>query len=348
MKKSNTIGILYFIVHLMVEICSFYVLTSYIQSEFVWILMLIYDFLAFVPQGFFGFLRDRGIRINFAFIGTMMTSLALVMMTLSLDPFLVILVLSVGNSIVHVQGAELTLRQSKGQMTPAALFVAGGSFGVITGKLLCGSGAAAPIMLGFNLLTFIPIIIAQRLSSGDGTENLERYNFANTKFSPYIIIALATFVVAVRSFMGYGIPTSWNKTVIQNIILYSSMGLGKTLGGVLIDKIGIRKTALISTVGALPFLLCGSELMTVSLIGVTFFSMTMAVTLALIVSVMKKYPGVAFGFTTVGLFLGTVPVFFVRIRSMLVNCIIISVLTVVCVIILTMICAKKKSDKRID
>lgn len=348
MKKSNTIGILYFIVHLMVEICSFYVLTSYIQSEFVWILMLIYDFLAFVPQGFFGFLRDRGIRINFAFIGTMMTSLALVMMTLSLDPFLVILVLSVGNSIVHVQGAELTLRQSKGQMTPAALFVAGGSFGVITGKLLCCSGAAAPIMLGFNLLTFIPIIIAQSLSSGDETENLEHYNFANKKLSPFIIIALATFVVAVRAYMGYGIPTSWNKTVIQNIILYSSMGLGKTLGGVLIDKIGIRKTALISTVGALPFLLCGSELMTVSLIGVTFFSMTMAVTLALIVSVMKKYPGVAFGFTTVGLFLGTVPVFFVRIRSMLVNCIIISVLTVVCVIILTMICAKKKSDKRID
>ena len=54
MKKSNTIGILYFIVHLIVEICSFYVLTSYIQSEFVWILMLIYDSLAFVPQGFFG------------------------------------------------------------------------------------------------------------------------------------------------------------------------------------------------------------------------------------------------------------------------------------------------------
>ena len=113
-------------------------------------------------------------------------------------------------------------------------------------------------------------------------------------------------------------------------------------------SIAYLTVSVMSASGALPFLLCGSELMTVSLIGVTFFSMTMAVTLALIVSVMKKYPGVAFGFTTVGLFLGTVPVFFVRIRSMLVNCIIISVLTVVCVIILTMICAKKKSDKRID
>ncbi|MED9970358.1 MAG: hypothetical protein UFA98_10165 [Ruminococcus sp.] len=345
MKKGNLLGLIYFIVHFFVEVCSFYVVTSYTQSEYVWVLMLIYDFLAFVPQGFFGFLRDRGIKINFALWGTVLTSLSLVMMIFSLNAFLIVATVSVGNCLVHIHGAELTLRQSAGKMTPAAVFVAGGSFGLITGKLLCTSGVPAAVVLGINLLSFIPVIIGEKFNSGDGEENLAKYNFATTKLNAAAVIALAVFVVAVRSFMGYGIPTTWNKTVIQNIALYCFMGLGKALGGVLIDKIGIRKTSLISTIVALPFLLFGADLMAVSLIGIMFFSMTMAVTLALIVSRIQSRPGIAFGFTTIGLFLGFVPLFFVRIRSVFVNCVIITVLTVVCVIILTLICAKENTEK---
>ena len=60
MKKANTLGGLYFLVHFLVEITSFYVVTSYTQSPYVWILMFVYDFVAFVPQGVFGYLRDNG------------------------------------------------------------------------------------------------------------------------------------------------------------------------------------------------------------------------------------------------------------------------------------------------
>ena len=81
--------------------------------------------------------------------------------------------------------------------------------------------------------------------------------------------------------------------------------------------------------------------MFVSLIGIMFFSMTMAITLGLIVSVIKKYPGIAFGFTTLGLFLGTVPIFFYRVNSVFVNSIIVTTLTLVCVIILSVISRKE-------
>ena len=87
--------------------------------------------------------------------------------------------------------------------------------------------------------------------------------------------------------------------------------------------------------------------MTISLLGISIFSMTMAVTLALIVSVLQKYPGVAFGFTTLGLFLGTSLMFFFRIRSFLLNAILISVLTVLCMLILGMICSKKDKEKKL-
>lgn len=342
MKRANTLGGLYFLIHFLVEITSFYVLTSYTPSRYVWIIMFIYDFAAFVPQGLFGYLRDKGIYVNLALCGTALTTLSLLLMIFQSNVFLIITVLSIGNCLVHVHGAELTLRASPGKMTPSAVFVSGGSFGLVTGKLLSLHNVAAPWVLALNVLTVAPILIAERLKAGEGNENLRQYNFSDTKLNAASVIALATFVVAVRAFMGYGIPTSWNKTELQTVMLYCFMGIGKAMGGVLTDAIGIRKTAVISTLGALPFLLFGSEVMTVSLVGIAFFSMTMAITLALIVSRLQSSPGVAFGFTTIGLFLGTAPMFFFRVRSMLANCIIISLLSVLCLFILCFICAKSK------
>ena len=74
--------------------------------------------------------------------------------------------------------------------------------------------------------------------------------------------------------------------------------------------------------------------MIVSLIGVMFFSMTMSITLAILVSVLKKSPGLAFGITTIGLFLGTVPIFFIKITSKMANIVMIAVLSILCSILL--------------
>ena len=52
--------------------------------------------------------------------------------------------------------------------------------------------------------------------------------------------------------------------------------------------------------------------MAVSLIGVLLFSMTMPISLGVLVSVLADQPGLAFGITTVALFAGTLPVFFVQ------------------------------------
>ena len=58
----------------------------------------------------------------------------------------------------------------------------------------------------------------------------------------------------IRGYIGYGLPTSWNKTITQSVILYFTMGIGKALGGILTDILGIRKIAVISTIGSIPFL----------------------------------------------------------------------------------------------
>ena len=341
-QNKNILGILYFIIHFIIEITSFYIVSSYIDTNLVWILALMYDFFAFVPQGIFGYLKDKGIKTNFTIIGMILSTLSLILLYFNLNAILVILVLSIGNCMIHIQGAETTLRTSNGQMAPSAIFVSGGSFGVITGKILAMYNVPIPFVIIINLLMLIPIAICNKYVYLIDDKNLEKYNFSNKNINSKVIITLAVFVVIVRAYMGYGIPTTWNKTLIQTILLYCSMGIGKAMGGILIDSIGIKKTAILSTIGSLPFLLFGNNVMAISLIGIMMFSMTMAVTLGLIVSEIKKYPGVAFGFTTVGLFLGSLPVFVFRINSILINCLMVTILTVASVIVLSVICRKEK------
>ena len=340
--NKNILGYLYFIIHFIAEITSFYILTLYTNNDLIWILALLYDFIAFVPQGLLGYLRDKGLKINFATIGLLLTTLSLLLFNFNINEILVILILSIGNCMIHIQGAETTLRSSKGKISPSAIFVSGGSFGVITGKVLATYNIPIYLIIIINLLMIIPIIICNKYSHLINDKNLDKYNFSNKKINSKTIIALAVFVVIVRSFMGYGIPTTWNKTLIQAVYLYCAMGLGKAIGGLLIDSIGIKKTALISTIGALPFLLLGNNIMTISLIGIMMFSMTMAITLGIIVSELKKYPGVSFGLTTLGLFLGALPIFFFRINTVLTSYIIITSLTIISSIILIKICRKEK------
>ncbi len=335
-------GWMYFAVHFLIEFTTFYLMTAYLSDGAAWYIALFFDFFAFVPQGIYGYIRDMGAKLNFALLGTVLTTAALVMSAAALPPMTVILVLTLGNGMIHVEGAEATLRSSGGRIAPAALFVCGGSFGLIAGKLASWNGVPVFVVILTNLLMLAPILISARRVGGPGIRSAEGFDFQNRRVPAAAVAAAAVIVVAVRAYMGYGIPTSWNKTVPQTVALFCFMGVGKALGGVLTDRIGIRRTALISTLAALPFLIFGDTLMLVSLVGVMLFSMTMAVTLALIVSVMKRFPGVAFGLTTVGLFLGTFPVAIHRASSFLENCVIVAALTIVSALILLIICKKER------
>lgn len=344
-SKNIVTGYLYFYVHFVTEIICFFSLARLVgDSVILWIAPFIYDAFAFVPQGLIGYISDKYRKINFGLIGTFILILGLILFNInSIHIYISIIVITIGNAFIHVSGAENTLRTSNGKLAHSAIFVAGGSFGVVTGKLL-GATNFSFIFLIILALTMIPFILLAEEYEKDIKENKENqcknFNYHNIKINPMLVIALATLVVIVRGYMGYGIPTTWNKTVIQTIMLYSFMGIGKALGGILSDAFGMRKTAFISTIVALPFLLIGDNLMIISLIGVMFFSMTMAITLGLLVSVLKTKPGLAFGFTTIGLFLGTVPIFIFKITSTFINGIIISILTVLCLGILMKIIRK--------
>lgn len=341
-------GWLYFYIHFVTEVICFYCLSREIgDSVFLWIFPLIYDALAFVPQAIIGYISDKFRRINFGIIGILLMAFAGLDFGFDLLPgkYTALIILCLGNSAVHISGAETTLRISQGKLSHSAIFVSGGSFGVISGRLLAKT-FIPHWAVSLLVLTAVPfIILADMLrKEKQPTEHkspaCKGFNYTSDKLPAMLVLLLAVMIVAVRGYMGYGIPTSWNKTVVQNVLLYCAMGIGKASGGVLADMFGVKRVAMLSAALALPFLLFGDKVMGVSLIGVMLFSMTMSITLALIVSVLPDTPGLAFGFTTTGLFIGTAPIFFFRFTSVFSNCVVITVLTVLCLIAMQIIIRK--------
>lgn len=337
-QKNIGSGYLYFYIHLITEVLCFYCLTIAVgDTAYLWMLAFIYDALAFVPQSLIGYFSDKHPKVNVGLIGIILLIIGLITFNFNLLPgtFTEIIIVCLGNAFIHVSGAEITLRSSGGNLSHSAIFVGGGSFGVILGKLAAKNVLSVWFILFLGLTMIVPELLAQeyRKSLTNEENNCSNFNYNNDKISPYLLIVLAVFVVIARGYMGYGIPTTWNKTVYQSIILYFIMGFGKCLGGILCDSIGMRKTAILSILAAIPFLIIGDKLMIVSVIGIMLFSMTMAITLGLLVSALKKKPGLAFGLTTIGLFLGTVPVFFYKIQTFIGNTILIIILSLICLII---------------
>lgn len=329
-RKDLQPGYLYFYIHFIVEIvCFFYLSRVTNNSLFVWLIPFIYDGLAFVPQSIIGYISDKYSKINIGYIGVALLFIAYLIYGLTnIKIYISLIILCLGNACLHIAGAETTLRKSN-KLSPAAIFVSGGSFGVITGRLLAKS-SINPLILLIPILTIIPFIIL----ANEYDNAKENFDYVKTNVNPGFVIIIAVLVVIIRGYMGYGIPTSWNKTVEQTVIFYCIMGLGKALGGILSDIFGIKKIAVFSTLIAIPFLCFGDNIMIISLIGVMFFSMTMAITLGILVSVLKESKGLAFGLTTIGLFLGTAPIFFIKV-DMMINIIIIVFASILCALALS-------------
>ena len=332
-EKNITCGYLYFYIHFVVEVVCFFYLSKVSNSPIVWLVPILYDAFAFVPQSIIGYISDKYPKIKMGYIGVILLFIGILLFSFfNISKYITLFIICFGNAFLHVSGAENTLKNSYGKLSHSAIFVSGGSFGVISGRLLAKTTFASWILLPF-ILTMIPFLMYAD-SFNNKESNCNKFNYVKASINPSIIVLIAFFVVIIRGYMGYGIPTSWNKTVIQNVLLFVFMGFGKALGGILSDAFGIKKVAILSTLLAIPFLCFGDSIMIISLFGVLAFSMTMSITLAILVSVLKKTPGLAFGITTIGLFLGTIPIFFVKTPNVLYNGIMIACLSIICSILL--------------
>ena len=267
-------------------------------------------------------------------------------------------IMSIGNAFLHISGALVTLRVSGGRMSEPGIFVGGGAFGVVTGRLI-GSGSIvighissdnALVLIGipFALMAVslvLTIVIDRRIHGAGEEQSAGSVNFAGIGqpagegFFPdwagpelrtdsrVTVILILAGIIAVRSYISNGIPMQWKNTVFETVLLFVAMGAGKMAGGVLADMFGGARVGAASCLLAVPLILLGNDLMWISLLGIMLFSMTMAITLGGIVSAMRSRPGTAFGITTLALFAGTLPVFFVPMPPAFITNILLAVLS---------------------
>lgn len=331
-KKGVISGIEFFIVHFCVEVVCFSLL--YLRSGDAGIstvVALAFDIFAFFPQGIIGELFNRFRRFR-------MGSLGVALMCAALPGFLsennIIFALSLmglclGNAILHECGAIATVTASSGRIFPSALFVAGGSFGLIVGQTLGKSGASVLWLLIPLAAIELIILLTDRNWAIPDFIYPDFGKTTRSGISPVVIIVIAFVVTAVRGFVGYAIPISWRTELWQFFVLYFTMGVGKALGGLLADRFGYKTVGVASSLLAIPFLVIGDRNMIVSVIGIMLFSMTMSITFAMLLGALPQHPGFAFGITTIALIIGSIPVLFVHFNSV-VNTVLVIGCSVLC------------------
>lgn len=344
-----------FFVHFCIEIICFSILshTFGLNTVTKFFVYMFFDMVAFYPQFLVGIVHERFPKLNIPVISVGIMAVGLLIVQYdepSVRSIVGMMLIALGNAFLHDCCAIQTTLIGKGKLFPCALFVAGGSFGVVLGQTL----ASVPFWNKWHLfiVLFVMLLLLLYTNSSWLIEKYEYpvFDMVKTDKKHYFAIVMFTayFVTFVRSFIAYAIPISWKKETWQAFLLFFTMGVGKALGGWLSDKIGARKVGIYTTLISVPFLIWGQNHMVVSITGIFFFSMTMAITFGMFLSVLPRNPGVAFGLTTLALGNGIMIPFVTGPVDPMINAVLIVVLSIICSLLLAGTLKEEKKNVKHD
>ena len=333
-KNELIYGALFFLFHLSIEAVSYMLLFLKFGTYVSMSIVFIYDFFAFVPQSIFGEIHNKNKKVNIGYIGIILFTVAILLINTQDNSIylIAIILISLVNAIMHECGAIAVGSVSKSNIFPSALFVSGGAIGIVVGRFLAMNHISIYYVFIFIVFIFFILYFTENTWCKNDIKYID-INVVKNGFSPHLIFIIALFVLIIRSYMGFVLPLSWNKKFIHIVILSIFLCIGKALGGYFCDTIGYKKVSFASTILCVPFIVFGNFNMIISLIGIMLFSMNMSITYAMLLSIIKNNPGVAFGITTIGLFLGVLPLFFVNF-SQFTNIVIIIVMSIISYILL--------------
>ena len=276
------------------------VLTSNMdRMDRVFLFIICYNFLAFCLQPFAGIaldkckqLTDKGY-IQSAFV-MLLLMLALPIFGVSVNVWLSTVIVGIANCLFHVGAGRVILAKARDKMAPLGIFVSSGSLGLMIGMLF------PYFAVRLVLLLLVVALILLNLDTPLGRTSVVRAQ------NHWCVVAAMCACIAIRSFMGFLPVTTFSKSTGMLLLITLGVMAGKSLGGVLCDKWGIRKVVLTSTTCAvLLFLLSlgNPYLWTVVQMIVNF---SMPITLYLMYKALPRYPAFSFGLAASFLVVGYV------------------------------------------
>lgn len=260
--------------------------------------VLTYNTLAFSTQCVVGLITDR-LKKHEMIAAVSLAAVALGFL-LPLDWIFRTVVIGLGNSVFHVAAGTVTLKRSGGRAGPLGVFVAPGTVGLAVGTLFPASGTyfAAAALLAATVMMFM---------AGQSMRVSEQKNAVmNDVKTPWLAVCALLVAVAVRAVGGTSVSFPWKTTSALSLVMVAFVFSGKAAGGFLCDRLGAKKTALLSLPAAAVLIAFGAAWMAPSLLGQFLLNLTMPVTLWLLYRAMPDSPGLAFGLAASALWPGTI------------------------------------------
>jgi len=284
-----------------------------------YLLVLVYNFCAFAMQMPLGLIVDKLNRNPLvAVCGAIMVGAAYGLAAFFVVgaaygpvalPTAAVLVIGTGNALFHLGGGVDVLNISERKLSALGVFVSPGALGIFLGTMLGkGNGFSAVFFPVALVVAAAAILIVRRAQRGSYPQNAVFSLEGVNSRSVLVAIACLLLVVCLRSFVGLALSFPWKSIGYWGVVLLCAVVLGKTLGGFAADRLGLKKTAMLS-LGAAAILFLLPSVPVAGVAAVLLFNMTMPITLWALARVMPGAKGFAFGLLTFALFIGFLPVY---------------------------------------
>lgn len=270
--------------------------------------VIIYNFFAFAFQVPMGFVMDK-LKL-YKYVGIIGFCLIGICYVIGFgNPILLSSLVGIGNGLFHLEGGVNAYDKSKGKAFLNGLFVAPGAMGIFLGTAFNEQLAVTYIPIILIALAIILLVFVQRDKLDYVAEEQEKIAKDGNLFKAIDVLSIVFLIgisIIVRSIGGGAIQYAWKvgAPLIIGILYTVCVVLGKMFGGLIGDRLGLKKTV----VGALALscvsLILGFQIPFFGYLGIFLFNVPMAITLVLIENASKKNLATIVGCNTLFLFLG--------------------------------------------
>ena len=275
--------------HLCVDALCCYLLYQLSPSPVLWI--LVYHGIAFALQPVIGYVTDRYHHFNYGLIAMIFIGLSWAVFT----PLPSVILAGLGNALFHLEGGYVSLHRKEQGIRHGGIFVGPGALGIGIGTV-CGKFHYLNIYL-FLILFFLPAFLLILMTEKAERKERTEFHICNGEIIPVFLS------VVIRGYAGFLVPSMADDPVTTLLIFLFSM-LGKMLGGILSEKLGVRRVSVISQLLCIITLPLCYFLKSFVYVSVFLINIPMAVTLCALCDCAEEHTGFAFGLAPLGLFIG--------------------------------------------
>ena len=296
----------YSIIHGLIDLCCAMLVLSTLlingfgtQNSFMCVVM--YNVIAFGLQAPLGALVDK-LRApkESAFMGCILVLISFFVFN---NPFLLVILLGLGNAFFHVGGGSVSLNFKQNKASAPGIFVGPGALGLTIGVLIGKSGLF--IAWPFVILLIISCIFIYFGKIPQIDYERKPIKQKISYFELVIILILSS--ISIRALYGSIAIFAWKADIFLLSLLTLAVVSGKIFGGFIADRFGWIKTSVFALLISAPLLAFFQESPLLIIIGMFLFQITMPITVTALSNMLPGRSATAFGLTVLALLIGVIP-----------------------------------------